>query len=62
MIMKNQYGLDAHYFRKKLKVVVRDVEMFTPDEMFTELSRLMMVAGTQANLKVTLSVKQIPLQ
>ena len=56
LMMSNEYGLDSHYFKKKLKCVVRDVEMYTPDEMFNELSRLMMVAAHQANLKVKLDV------
>lgn len=55
--MSNEYGLDSHYFNKKLKCAVRDVESYTPDEMFNELSRLMMVAAKQADLKVTVKVK-----
>lgn len=42
--MPNQYGLDADYFKKKLKLIVRDAEMYTPDEMFAELTRLAGVA------------------
>ena len=53
----NEYGLDHDYFRKKLKCVVRDSKCYTPDEMFNELSRLMMVAATQAGHKVTVDIK-----
>lgn len=49
--------LDANYFEKKLKTVVRDVKMYTPDEMFNELSRLMMVAAHQAELNVSMTVE-----
>jgi hypothetical protein len=53
----NEYGLDSHYFEKKLKGVVRDVKQYTPDEMFNELSKLMMAAANQADIKATLKVK-----
>lgn len=56
----NEYGLDHDYFRKKLKCVVRDSKSYTPDEMFNELSRLMMVAATQAGYKVKLDIKHNP--
>ena len=36
--------LNCDYFKRKLTVIVRDVEHFTPMEMFTELCRLMDVA------------------
>lgn len=41
--MKNEYGLDVSYFENKLKLVVRDIARYTPDELHRELSRL---AGT----------------
>jgi hypothetical protein len=50
-------GLDHHYFEKKLKLVVRDVKMYTPDEMFNELSRLMVTAGNQAGFSVEIKCK-----
>ena len=53
----NNYGLDTDYFEKKLKLVVRDVENYTPDEMFNELTRLMMVAATQAGHDVKMKIK-----
>jgi len=55
----NTHGLDSHYFNKKLKCMVRDIECYTPDEMFNELSRLMMVAAMQAGIKATIKVKFI---
>ena len=36
----NQYGLDVHYMRKKLESMVRDIDCYTPDEAFRELSRI----------------------
>lgn len=42
--MKNEYGLDAEYFRSKLECVVRDCSRYTPDEMARELTRLAAVA------------------
>ena len=56
-MMGNEYGLDYKYFEKKLEGVVRDVKSYTPDEMFNELSRLMMVAATQADITVKMTVK-----
>lgn len=46
--MTNEYGLDYKYFEKKLKLIVRDVKMYTPMEMSRELSRLTSVAKSQA--------------
>ena len=53
----NEYGLDSHYFEKKLRCIVRDIQQYTPNEMFNELSRLMMVSAKQANLNVEVKVK-----
>ena len=55
--MNNKYGLDHDYFRKKLKLVVRDSKSYTPDQMFNALSRLMMVAATQAGHTVLINIK-----
>jgi hypothetical protein len=57
--MANEYGLDHDYFRKKLKLVVRDSKMYTPDEMFNELSKLVVVAAHQANLDVLITTKPL---
>ena len=53
----NKYGLDNEYFRKKLKCVIRDINNYTPDEMFNELSRMMMVAANQAEINVVINIK-----
>lgn len=37
-------NLDADYFRKKLNIIARDVDQYTPDEMITELRRLITFA------------------
>lgn len=42
--MKNEYGLDVDYFQKKLKLIVRDADRYTPDEMARELARLSVTA------------------
>ena len=42
--MRNEYGLDADYFKKKLEAVLRDVRHYTPQEMARELHRLSMTA------------------
>lgn len=55
--MSNEYGLDDHYFEKKLRCIHRDVKQYTPDEMFNELSRLTMVAAEQASLSVEMKVR-----
>jgi hypothetical protein len=36
----NDIKLDAPYFKKKLKLIIRDVNHYTPDEMARELSTL----------------------
>ena len=45
--MKNQYGLDADYFKKNLKILLRDVNNYTPGEMRRSLLRLADVAMVQ---------------
>lgn len=42
--MVNEYGLDVHYFKKKLRLVIRDAYRYTPDEMARELARLSVTA------------------
>jgi len=32
--------LDYEYFKKKLKLVIRDIKSYTPEELNTELLRL----------------------
>jgi hypothetical protein len=41
---RNNHGIDAHYFHKKLNLVLRDFECFTPDELARTLVRLARVA------------------
>jgi hypothetical protein len=47
--MNNRYGLDAHYFKKKLEAIVRDIEHYTPTEMYRSLSILRDVAASQSH-------------
>ena len=46
--MVNEYGLDVDYFKKKLRLVVRDAYRYTPAEMARELARL----GVTADKKI----------
>lgn len=51
--MNNSHGLDADYFSKKLKLVLKGVNNYTPDEMARELVRLALVAnGTEAQVEM----------
>jgi hypothetical protein len=44
--MTNGYGLDVDYFRKKLRIIVRDADRFTPEEMARALARLSVTAAS----------------
>jgi hypothetical protein len=50
--MKNEYGLDVSYFEGKLNLVLRDIDRYTPGELFRELSRLSLTAADQADMNV----------
>jgi len=41
--MLNCYGLDAHYFKEKLSLIVRDINSYTPEELKRELEKLVNV-------------------
>ena len=43
--MVNEYGLNVEYFKKKLRLVIRDAYRYTPDEMARELARLSVTAN-----------------
>lgn len=45
--MVNEYGLDVEYFKKKLRLVVRDAYRYTPKEMARELARLSVTANKE---------------
>lgn len=45
---KNQWGLDAHYFRKELARLARDADHYTPEEMRRYLDSLSDVASNQS--------------
>ncbi len=49
--MENEYGLDVAYFRKNLKLLVRDVDRYAPEEMSRALMRLSIVADPQSENK-----------
>ncbi len=45
--MTNEYGLDLRYFRENLSRILRDVDCYTPEEMYNALTRLADVAKYQ---------------
>ena len=45
--MINKYGLDTRYFKEKLKLIVRDIQHYSPDELERSLKRLADVAHEQ---------------
>jgi hypothetical protein len=45
--MKNSYGLDVSYFHGKLQLVIRDIDMHTPEELATELAGLAQTAASK---------------
>lgn len=49
MGMKNEYGLDADYFKNKLFPIVRDIYYFTPEELKRELEKLVSVLKCEIN-------------
>lgn len=40
----NEYGLDVNYLKGKLKIFLRDIDRYTPDEAARVLARLAVVA------------------
>lgn len=46
--MTNEYGLDVDYFKGKLKIILRDIGYFTPQEMYNALTRLAGVAAQES--------------
>lgn len=56
----NEYGLDANYLKKRMERMISDLDRFTPDEAFNELSRMALVAADQAGHKVTIKIKHGP--
>lgn len=43
-ILNNRFGLDADYHFRKLAIILRDIENYTPDEYARSLARLVRVA------------------
>lgn len=57
--MTNQYGLDADYFKLKLRLVVRNINSYTPAELARELGRLASTADKSALLEDINIFKQL---
>ncbi len=47
----NEYGLDSHYFNKKLKAIIIDINHYAPYEMINELRTLLAVAERQKEMR-----------
>ena len=54
--MTNEYGLDINYFKGKLKLVLRDIDRYTPAELFRELSQLSLTSADQADMNVQVKI------
>ena len=54
--MTNEYGLDVSYFKGKLKLIVRDLDRYTPAELFRELSQLSLTAASQDDMNVEVKI------
>lgn len=57
--MNNSYGLDANYFARKLALILRDVNDFTPAEMARALAGLAMTAD-EGEALATVAAAQEP--
>jgi len=42
---QNAYGVDTHYYRGKLRKLIRDMGSYTPQELHNSLKVLAMTAG-----------------
>jgi len=40
----NEYGLDHHYFKRKMERIVRELDRYTPEEFVTECERMAQTA------------------
>ncbi|PRC92618.1 hypothetical protein [Solimicrobium silvestre] len=58
--MNNQYGLDVGYFKTKLSQIIRDVESYTSDEMFRDLTKYAEVVRPVETVKHTGPVAYAP--
>jgi len=56
--MRESKMVDYQYFEKKLKLVIRDIKMYTHKELRTELSRLAEAANLE-NLGIQPAIKPI---
>jgi hypothetical protein len=56
--MTNSYGLDVSYFEGKLKLVLRDIKNYTPDELARELARYSVAADKAVILEPEFNKQQ----
>ena len=43
----NRFGVDVSYFEHKMEIIIRDLDNYTPSQLYRELSRLANVAAPQ---------------
>lgn len=58
--MKNSYGLDVDYFRKKLKGVISSIDNTTPIEMSRSLARLAKTADESVLAEPEFLAEKVP--
>lgn len=57
--MINRYGLDVDYFKRKLKIIIRDVDNYTPSELARELARMSRTSDSKVLLEEEFSIKEL---
>lgn len=48
--------MKTDYFKRKLTIVLRDIEQYTAAELFRELSRMSLTAADQADMNVEVKI------
>ena len=48
--MVNHRGVDVNYVSEKLKLILRDLDHYTPDELYRELGRLRDTLDVENNI------------
>lgn len=57
---KNRFGLDMHYFKRRLNRLIRDLADFPPDEAARELARMARTAESTVLSEVEFSLGECP--
>lgn len=51
----NRYGVYTDYFKKKLELVIRDLDYYTPEELGRELAKLSLTALDEGKKCLTIN-------